>query len=157
MIYLEMKRRLFGSCWFSQVHNNCFGYHKCMSRIQTKMCKKLTKIGSPPSFWKNPWSAPVISCYTRNNCMTQGGRHATGQKCCRGVGFAPQPRWPHKQWKGLFLACVASVSNRVIARKLERKPKKGWRGRGRGEEETLARKPHDSGKRPLIFHGSVHL
>jgi len=29
--------------------------------------------------------------------------------------------------------------------------------RGRGEEETLARKPHDSGKRPLIFHGSVHL
>ena len=33
--------------------------------------------------------------------------------------------------------------------------KKG--GRGRGEEETLARKPHDSGKRPLIFHGSVHL
>ena len=53
------------------------------------------------------------------------------------------------------VACVASVSNRVIARKLERKQKKGWRGRG--EEETLARKPHDSGKRPLIFHGSVHL
>ena len=25
------------------------------------------------------------------------------------------------------------------------------------EEETLARKPHDSGKRPLIFHGSVDL
>ena len=55
------------------------------------------------------------------------------------------------------LACVARVSNRVIARKLERKQKKGWRGRGRGEEETLARKPHDSGKRLLIFHGSVHL
>ena len=35
--------------------------------------------------------------------------------------------------------------------------KKGGRGRGRGEEETLARKPHDSGKRPLIFHGSVDL
>ena len=35
--------------------------------------------------------------------------------------------------------------------------KKGGRGRERGEEETLARKPHDSGKRPLIFHGSVHL
>ena len=54
------------------------------------------------------------------------------------------------------VACVASVSNRVIARKLERKQKKGWRGRGRGrgKEETLARKPHDSGKRPLIFHGS---
>ena len=27
---------------------------------------------------------------------------------------------------------------------------------GRGEEETLARKPHDLGKLPLIFHGSVH-
>ena len=35
--------------------------------------------------------------------------------------------------------------------------KKGGKGRGRGEEETLARKPHDSGKRPLIFHGSVDL
>ena len=33
--------------------------------------------------------------------------------------------------------------------------KKG--GRGKGEEETLARKPHDPGKGPLIFHGSVHL
>ena len=35
--------------------------------------------------------------------------------------------------------------------------KKGGRGRGRGEEETLACKPHDSGKRPLMFHGSVDL
>ena len=35
--------------------------------------------------------------------------------------------------------------------------KKNGRGRERGEEETLARKPHDSGKCPLIFHGSVHL
>ena len=34
--------------------------------------------------------------------------------------------------------------------------KKG-EGEGRGEEETLARKRHDSGKRPLIFHGSVDL
>ena len=39
--------------------------------------------------------------------------------------------------------------------KVRAEAKKGWRGRGRGEEETLARKPHDSGKRPLIFHGSV--
>ena len=37
------------------------------------------------------------------------------------------------------------------------KKKKNGRGRERGEEETLARKPHDSGKCPLIFHGSVHL
>ena len=29
-----------------------------------------------------------------------------------------------------WLACVASVSNRVIARKLERKQKKGWTSRG---------------------------
>ena len=29
-------------------------------------------------------------------------------------------------------------------------------GRARAKEETLARKPHDSGKGPLIFHGSVH-
>ena len=55
-----------------------------------------------------------------------------------------------------MLACVASVSNRVIARKLERKRKK--KGvRGRGEEETLARKPHYSEPPPLIFHGSVRL
>ena len=45
----------------------------------------------------------------------------------------------------------------TIARKLERDQKKGGRGRGRGEEETLARKPHDSEKRPLIFHGSARL
>ena len=45
--------------------------------------------------------------------------------------------------------------SRVIARNLEREPKK-MEGGG-GKEETLARKPHDSGKRPLIFHGSVHL
>ena len=57
---------------------------------------------------------------------------------------------------GLVLACVASVSNRVIAGKLERKQKKN-KDEGGGGEETLARKPHDSGKRPLIFHGSVHL
>ena len=49
------------------------------------------------------------------------------------------------------IACVAVVSNRVIARKkLEQEQKKGGRRRGRGEEETLARKPHDSGKCPLI-------
>ena len=36
----------------------------------------------------------------------------------------------------------------TIARKLEREQQKGGRERGRGEEETLARKPHDSGKRP---------
>ena len=41
------------------------------------------------------------------------------------------------------VACVASVSNRVIARKLERKQKKKVEGGGgeRGEEETLARNP----------------
>ena len=51
-----------------------------------------------------------------------------------------------------LLACVASVS-----REGAKKKKKGGRGRERGEEETLARKPHDSEKRPLIFHGSVDL
>ena len=59
-----------------------------------------------------------------------------------------------------YIACVASVSNRVTGRKLERaqkKKNKRWKGEGREEEETLARKPHDSGKRPLIFHGSVDL
>ena len=60
--------------------------------------------------------------------------------------------------RGVVVAFVASVSNRVIVRKLEQKrKKKGGRGRGRGEEETLARKPHDSEKRPLIFHGSARL
>ena len=60
----------------------------------------------------------------------------------------------------VWLAYVASVSDRVIARTLERKQKKKnarGRGRGMGEEETLASNPRDSGKRPLIFHGSVHL
>ena len=43
-----------------------------------------------------------------------------------------------------LLACVASVSNRVIARKLERKQKKDWRGRGRGEEEEVPSFPSPS-------------
>ena len=32
----------------------------------------------------------------------------------------------------------------------------GGGGGGGGEEETLACKPHDSGKCHLIFHSSVH-
>ena len=56
-----------------------------------------------------------------------------------------------------LVACVGSISNRVIARKLEWEQKNNGRGKGRGEEETLAQKPYDSGKHPLIFHGSVHL
>ena len=56
--------------------------------------------------------------------------------------------------KAIKVACEANVSNRVIARKLERKQKKV---EGGGGGETFARKPHDSGKRPLIFHRSVHL
>lgn len=39
---------------------------KCnsMKGWELLVCKKLTKIGPPPSFSKIPWSAPVISCYT---------------------------------------------------------------------------------------------
>ena len=58
--------------------------------------------------------------------------------------------------KNFFLAFVASVSSRVIVQKFEREQKK-WKGEGRAEEETLAHKPHNSGKHPLIFHGSDHL
>ena len=36
----------------------------------------------------------------------------------------------------MFLACVASVSNQVTERKLEREQKEGGRGRERGEEEV---------------------
>ena len=57
-----------------------------------------------------------------------------------------------------ILACVASVTNRrSYCAKVREGAKKGGRERRRGEEETLARKPHDSKKRPLIFHGSVDL
>ena len=37
--------------------------------------------------------------------------------------------------------------------KVGARAKKKKIGRGRGREDTLARKPHDSGKRPLIFLG----
>ena len=56
----------------------------------------------------------------------------------------------------VLIACVASVSSRVIVRKLEQE-QKTTDGRERGEEEKLARKPQDSGKCPLTFHGSVDL
>ena len=52
----------------------------------------------------------------------------------------------------------SSYSAKVRAGAKKKKRGRGeGEGRGRGEEETLAHKPHDSGKRPLIFHGSVHL
>ena len=53
----------------------------------------------------------------------------------------------------MYLACVASVFSRVV----KAGAKKNGRGRGRGEEETLAGKPHDFGKCLLIFYGLVHL
>ena len=49
---------------------------------------------------------------------------------------------------GCQLSYCANV--RAVAKKNGRR--KGWE-----EKETLARKPHDSGKRPLKFHGSFHL
>ena len=52
--------------------------------------------------------------------------------------FPPQIFFPVSRAR---LACVASISSRVIARKLEREQKKNGRGRGKREEETLARKP----------------
>ena len=51
----------------------------------------------------------------------------------------------------IYLACVASVSSRVVKAGAKKN------GRGRGEEETLAGKPHDFGKCLLIFYGLVHL
>ena len=52
----------------------------------------------------------------------------------------------------------SSYSAKVRAgAKKKKKKKKNGRGRGWGEEEMPSRKPRDSGKRPLIFHGSVHL
>ena len=52
---------------------------------------------------------------------------------------AKKPTLEGSAWTGL--ACVASVSNRVIARKLERKQKKGWRGREREKRKRLPANP----------------
>ena len=57
-----------------------------------------------------------------------------------------------------LVACVGSISNRVIAQKLEWEQKKMEGGRGGEKRKRLpGQKPYDSGKHPLIFHGSVHL
>ena len=50
-----------------------------------------------------------------------------------------------------MVACVASVSSRVLARKLEREQKKqNGRGRGRGEEEKLSSPyPYEESLSPL--------
>ena len=66
-------------------------------------------------------------------------------RAVKGKGFSPRGV-PVREFPSLLvaffaiwlLACVAGVSNRVIARKLEREQKKkGGRGRGRGEEEII--------------------
>ena len=49
---------------------------------------------------------------------------------------------PIRSTTEIWLACVASISSRVIVRKLEQEQKQ-WKGEGKGEEETLAHKPHD--------------
>ena len=50
-----------------------------------------------------------------------------------------------ESWKILeTLACIASVSNRASAQKLEQEQKKDRRGRGRGEEEMFLLSPPPS-------------
>ena len=60
-----------------------------------------------------------------------------------------------RNWFGFSLRSKRFQSSYCGKVRAEAKKKK--KVEGGGGEETLARKPHDSGKRPLIFHGSVHL
>ena len=56
------------------------------------------------------------------------------------------------------LACVASVSSRVIARNLEREQKKKWKGGGgREERKRLPANPTNLKNAPNCFHASMHL
>ena len=56
-------------------------------------------------------------------------------------GFASWPFSGSRYYIYCNLAYIGSISNRLIARKLERAKKKGGRGRGRGEEECLPVNP----------------
>ena len=49
----------------------------------------------------------------------------------------------------VWLACVASVSNRFIARTLEREQKKKWKGEGDGRRGNACRQPPRFWKTPL--------
>ena len=69
----------------------------------------------------------IVGCY-----MLRLSAHPVAC-CCVLLGVVAQSLKPVKLLATCKLACVASVSNRVIARKLEREQKKkGGRGRGRG-------------------------
>ena len=83
----------------------------------------------------------------------EGLATATGSK------KAPSPT--HQNWKRPFavaLACVASVSHRVIARRLEREQKtKRWKGEGEGKSGNACPQTPPFWKTPLEFHGSWQL
>ena len=69
----------------------------------------------------------IVGCY-----MLRLSAHPVAC-CCVLLGVVAQSLKPVKLLATCKLACVPSVSNRVIARKLERaQKKKGGRGRGRG-------------------------
>ena len=84
-------------------------------------------------------------------CSVDGGRGI-----CPLFSSPPQGIWqltsPHHLEFAIqnkkMLACVASVSNRVIARKLERKQKNGWRG-GEGEKRKRLPQAPQFWKTPL--------
>ena len=54
-----------------------------------------------------------------------------------------------------LLACVASVFNRVIARKVERELKANGKAKGRGEKETFSPLPSPSPS--FLFSGFVQV
>ena len=61
-----------------------------------------------------------------------------------------------ESWKILeTLACIASVSNRASAQKLEREQKKDRRGRERGEEEMFLLSPPPPPPPSLFFFFAV--
>ena len=73
----------------------------------------------------------IVGCY-----MLRLSAHPVAC-CCVLLGVVAQSLKPVKLLATYKLACVASVSNRVIARKLEREQKKKrWKGEGEGSHST---------------------
>ena len=99
---------------------SCLVFHLILDLLQ-KTC-----------FWANfDSSYDIMLSYLVKNSIQRNKNRRGEKRVSAGVGEIPFVYQNNKRNESItlaskFLACVASVSNRVIARKLERKQKKGW-------------------------------
>ena len=123
--FAQYKCRTFQSIIYPADKNNFIGISSILAWGLGK-----SRVGLPPPFYcREFFSCALLSERLERASTQQGLATATGSK--------KAPSSTHQNWKWSFavaLACVASVSHRVIARRLQQEQKtKRWKGEGEGK------------------------